>query len=67
MKREVRIKEHKEKREGISSLIFSLRPTVHPPILSSSINGYKEKDILYYQQNWNSATAAFNLSAHESI
>lgn len=40
---------------------------MHLPILSCSINGYKEKDFLNCWQNWNLATVAFNLSAQEGI
>lgn len=52
-------KSRRKKREIISSLIFSL----HLPIPSSSIHGYKEKTFLNYQQNWNSGIVAFSLSA----
>ena len=47
MKREVRIKEQREKREGISSLIFSLSQLCTFTILSSSINCYKEKNTFW--------------------
>lgn len=51
MKQEVRIKEQKEKRDGIQFPYLLSMLTVLLPILSSSINGYKEKYFLNYQQN----------------